>query len=82
MPKPLIEGTQATGSLVLLWIFLLVPIAALIAAVPVAWGRGMSALDASMAVVGYVIAMAGATVGFHRHLTHGSLLLPARRAGR
>lgn len=71
-PKPLIEATQSTGSLVVLWIFLLVPIAALIAAVPLVWGRGLSGLDATMAVIGYVIAMAGATVGFHRHLTHGS----------
>ena len=71
-PKPLIEATQSTGSLVVLWIFLLVPFAALIAAVPLAWGWGLSALDATMAVIGYAIAMAGATVGFHRHLTHGS----------
>ncbi|WDZ86587.1 acyl-CoA desaturase [Micromonospora cathayae] len=71
-PKPLIEGTQSAGSLVMLWVFLVLPVAALIAAVPLAWGRGLSGLDASMAVVGYVIAMAGATVGFHRHLTHGS----------
>ncbi|GIF01849.1 acyl-CoA desaturase [Paractinoplanes rishiriensis] len=71
-PNPLIEAAQSTGSLVVLWIFLLVPFAALIAAIPLAWGWGLSALDAVMAVIGYALAMAGATVGFHRHLTHGS----------
>jgi stearoyl-CoA desaturase (delta-9 desaturase) len=38
----------------------------------VAWGWGLSILDAGMLVAGYLIAIAGVTVGFHRHLTHGS----------
>jgi stearoyl-CoA desaturase (Delta-9 desaturase) len=72
-PKPLLEETQPPSyAMVTLWIFVLVPFAALLAAVPVAWGWGLSALDATMAVVGYVIAIAGVTVGYHRHFTHGS----------
>ncbi len=71
-PKPMIEATQSTASTVMLWIFVVAPFIALLAAVPVAWGWGLSPLDAVMAGVGYLIAVAGVTVGFHRHLTHGS----------
>jgi stearoyl-CoA desaturase (Delta-9 desaturase) len=71
-PKPLVEATQSATELVVLWIFVVAPFVALVAAVPLAWGWGLSTLDISMAVIGYVIAIAGVTVGFHRHLTHGS----------
>jgi stearoyl-CoA desaturase (Delta-9 desaturase) len=71
-PKPLVEATQSTAALVMLWVFVVGPFVALIAAVPVAWGWGLSALDATMAAIGYVIAGFGITAGFHRHLTHGS----------
>ena len=71
-PKPLLEESQPTYAVVTLWIFVVVPFLAVIAAVPVAWGWGLSPLDAAMAGVGYLIAIAGVTVGFHRHLTHGS----------
>ncbi|RSM80753.1 acyl-CoA desaturase [Kibdelosporangium aridum] len=52
--------------------FLLVPFAALIAAVPLVWGWGMSLLDLVLASVLYVIATLGATVGYHRYFTHGA----------
>src|SRR5438067_10956570 len=71
-PKPLTEGKQSIGLIVALWAFVLIPFAALIAAVPVAWGWGMSWLDASMALVMYVIGGLGIGTGFHRYLTHGS----------
>ncbi len=71
-PKPMLEGMQSTGALVMLWVFVAAPFVALLAAIPVAWGWGLSALDAGLLVVGYLIAIVGVTVGFHRHLTHGS----------
>lgn len=71
-PKPLLEGTQSKTELVVLWVFVVAPFVALLAAVPLAWGWGMSTLDLGMAAVGYLIAIIGVTVGFHRHLTHGS----------
>ena len=71
-PKPLIEATQTTTAVAMLWVFVLAPFVALLAAIPVAWGWGLSPLDATMAVVGYLITVAGIAVGFHRHLTHGS----------
>jgi stearoyl-CoA desaturase (delta-9 desaturase) len=68
----MVEATQSTTELVVLWIFVVAPFVALLAAIPLAWGWGLSTLDVTMAVVGYLIAVAGVTVGFHRHLTHGS----------
>src|SRR5439155_13149765 len=41
-PKPLTEGRQPTGVIVALWAFVIVPFIALVAAVPVAWGWGLS----------------------------------------
>jgi stearoyl-CoA desaturase (delta-9 desaturase) len=71
-PKPLTEGKQHFGILVALWAFVIVPFVALIVAVPVAWGWGLSWLDASMALVMYIVGGFGIGVGFHRYLTHGS----------
>ena len=72
-PTPVLEATQQpTYAVVALWIFVVAPFIALLAAIPVAWGWGLSALDATMAVAGYLIAGFGVTVGFHRYLTHGS----------
>jgi stearoyl-CoA desaturase (delta-9 desaturase) len=72
-PMPMFEAErQPTYAVVVLWIFVVGPFVALLAAIPVAWGWGLSALDATMAVVGYLIAGFGVTVGFHRYLTHGS----------
>jgi stearoyl-CoA desaturase (Delta-9 desaturase) len=71
-PKPLTEGKQSTGILAALWAFVIIPFVALLAAVPVAWGWGLSWLDVAIFVVLYNIAGFGITVGFHRYLTHGS----------
>ncbi|WP_433790779.1 acyl-CoA desaturase [Actinoplanes sp. CA-252034] len=71
-PKPMIEEPQSPAAIAMLWFFVVGPFVALFAAVPIAWGWGLSALDAAMAIVGYVVAVAGVTAGFHRHLTHGS----------
>jgi stearoyl-CoA desaturase (delta-9 desaturase) len=71
-PKPLTEGHQGAGVMAVLWAFVSVPFLALLLAVPVAWGWGLSWLDVAMALTAYVICAAGIGVGFHRHLTHGS----------
>jgi stearoyl-CoA desaturase (delta-9 desaturase) len=54
------------------YLAVLVPFAALIAAVPLAWGWGLSWLDAGLAAGFYVVSMLGITVGFHRYFTHGA----------
>nr|MDT0664054.1 acyl-CoA desaturase [Micromonospora sp. DSM 115978] len=57
---------------ILLGVFIVVPLLALVAAVPLAWGRVLGWSDVVIAFVMYVIAGLGVTVGYHRHFTHGS----------
>src|SRR5690606_13590312 len=71
-PKPLTEGRHSTGTLLTLWAFVFIPFAALLAAVPVAWGGWLSWTDVAIAVAFYLVSGLGVTVGFHRYLTHGS----------
>jgi stearoyl-CoA desaturase (Delta-9 desaturase) len=51
---------------------ILIPLLALIAAVPVAWNRWISWLDVLLALVLYLFTAVGITVGYHRYFTHGS----------
>jgi stearoyl-CoA desaturase (Delta-9 desaturase) len=55
---------------VALFLFLVVPFLGLAAAIPVAWGWGLSWRDVVIAGVMYVVTANGVTVGFHRHFTH------------
>lgn len=57
---------------VALGLFIGVPFLALIAAVPFAWGWGLSWHDIVIAAVMYGISGHGITVGFHRYFTHKS----------
>ncbi|MGH3662704.1 MAG: acyl-CoA desaturase [Micromonosporaceae bacterium] len=72
VPKPLTEGREPLGAQIALWIFVVVPFIALMAAVPVAWGWGLTWIDVGIAVVMYNVSGMGVTIGFHRYLTHGS----------
>jgi stearoyl-CoA desaturase (Delta-9 desaturase) len=60
------------GESVALALFIAVPFAALVTAVPVAWGWGLGWSDVVIALVMYVVSGLGITVGFHRYFTHGS----------
>jgi stearoyl-CoA desaturase (delta-9 desaturase) len=53
-------------------VMVVVPFLALLAAVPVAWGWGLSWLDVAIGLVLYLVAGFGVTVGFHRYFTHGA----------
>ena len=53
-------------------LFIGIPLAALVAAVPVAWGWGLSWADVGIAVVMYLISGHGITIGYHRLFTHRS----------
>jgi len=57
---------------VALFAFVLIPLLAVAAAVPVAWGWGIGWRDVVISAVFYAVAGHGITVGFHRYLTHGS----------
>ncbi|MEV6448047.1 acyl-CoA desaturase [Amycolatopsis sp. NPDC051716] len=71
-PKPLISHRRGTGEMIVLKTFLLVPFAALLIAVPLVWGWGMSWIDLILAAAFYTFATLGVTVGFHRYFTHGA----------
>ena len=60
------------GESAALALFIAVPFAALVTAVPVAWGWGLGWWDVAIAVVMYLVSGLGITVGFHRYFTHGS----------
>jgi stearoyl-CoA desaturase (Delta-9 desaturase) len=69
---PLLDGRKSTTEQALVIGFMVVPLLALAAAVPLAWGWGLTWLDVGLAVVFYFLTGLGVTVGFHRHFTHGS----------
>ncbi|MBB2935282.1 stearoyl-CoA desaturase (delta-9 desaturase) [Amycolatopsis bartoniae] len=57
---------------VLVTVFVLLPLVALAAAVPFAWGWGLSWLDIGLGAFFFVVSGLGVTAGYHRHFTHGS----------
>ncbi len=71
-PAPVLDGRRPTGAAILVGVFVAIPTLALIAAIPLAWGWGLSGLDIGLAVVFYAISGLGVTVGYHRYFTHGS----------
>jgi len=66
----MIDGWRPPGETALVYTFTLVPMLALVAAVPLAWGWGLSWLDVGLAVGFYYLSGFGVTVGFHRYFTH------------
>ncbi|GAA4631033.1 acyl-CoA desaturase [Actinoallomurus vinaceus] len=57
---------------VLLAVFIVVPLLAVVAAVPFAWGWGLGWTDVAITVLMYTITGMGVTVGYHRLFTHKS----------
>ena len=53
-------------------LFVIVPLLAVAAAIPIAWGWGLGWHDVVIALVFYVISGMGISMGFHRHFTHSS----------
>src|SRR5260370_26854379 len=57
-----------------------VPFAGLAAAVYLAWGHGVGLADILLALIFYMVTGLGATIGFHRLLTHRAFTaVPAPR---
>ncbi len=63
---------QGTAMRVTIGAFVAVPLLAVLAAVPVAWGGWLSWTDIVIAVVFWAVTGIGITVGYHRFFTHGS----------
>jgi stearoyl-CoA desaturase (Delta-9 desaturase) len=70
--KPLTYGRKPLAEIAFLWYFVVAPFAALLVAVPVAWGGFLGWHDVVIGLVFYLVTGLGVTVGFHRHLTHSS----------
>jgi stearoyl-CoA desaturase (Delta-9 desaturase) len=73
VPRPDIEPAPNTRlDRFLVATFVVVPLLAVLAAVPLAWGWGLGWHDIVIGLVFYVITGLGVTMGFHRHFTHSS----------
>jgi stearoyl-CoA desaturase (delta-9 desaturase) len=53
-------------------LFVFIPFAAMVAAVPLAWGWGLGWTDIGLAAGFYLVSSLGVTVGYHRYFTHGA----------
>ena len=62
----------ARAEQIVLLLLIAVPLAAVVAAAPVAWGWGLGWHDIVIALAMYAISGHGITVGFHRYFTHGA----------
>ena len=71
-PAPITAGRRSAAQHALIYLFVAMPMVALVAAVPLAWGWGVGWHDLGLLVVFYVLAVLGVTVGLHRHFTHQS----------
>jgi stearoyl-CoA desaturase (Delta-9 desaturase) len=63
---------KGVGARVLVAVFVAVPLLAVLAAVPLAWGWGLGWHDIVIGGVFYAVSGLGITVGFHRYFTHRS----------
>ncbi len=66
------SDTQSRKEKIILGAVIFLPFAAVVAAIPVAWGGWLSWTDAGIALVAYAITGHGITIGFHRLFTHRS----------
>ncbi|WP_018683715.1 acyl-CoA desaturase [Actinokineospora enzanensis] len=71
-PKPLLAARAGRLEMVTIRAFLLIPFLALVSAVPLTWGWGVSWVDLAIAAVFYTVSTLGITVGYHRYFTHGA----------
>jgi stearoyl-CoA desaturase (delta-9 desaturase) len=70
--KPMLDQPPPRWAMGILVVGVAVPFLALLAAVPIAWGWGLSWLDVLIGLAFYLVSGFGVTVGFHRYLTHGA----------
>jgi stearoyl-CoA desaturase (Delta-9 desaturase) len=76
--RPMLHGRRLGSEQLLVTLFIAVPTLALIAAVPFAWGWGLTWTDIILAGFFYLLGGLGVTAGFHRYFTHRSF--KAKRA--
>ena len=66
------EDYTSTTMRVLLALFIIVPLLAVIVAIPIAWGGFVGWSDLFLIAFFWALTAGGITVGFHRYFTHGS----------
>jgi stearoyl-CoA desaturase (delta-9 desaturase) len=71
-PADISEEQMTFASKLLVGIFVFVPMLALVAAIPFAWGWGLNWHDIVIAAVFYWVSGLGITIGYHRYFTHSS----------
>jgi stearoyl-CoA desaturase (delta-9 desaturase) len=67
---PILDGRRPRAEQLIVGLFTVIPMLALLVAVPLAWGWGLSWLDVGLAAGFYLLSGLGVTVGFHRYFTH------------
>ncbi|MBA3279755.1 MAG: acyl-CoA desaturase [Geodermatophilaceae bacterium] len=79
---PIYSKSKGFWEQAVLYVFVIVPFLALLAALPLMWGWGLDWLDVGLLVAMFALTGHGITVGFHRHFTHGSFkaVAPLRAA--
>jgi stearoyl-CoA desaturase (Delta-9 desaturase) len=70
--KPILDGRRGLAPQIAVYVFVILPLVALVAAIPALWGWGIGWTDVAIAAVFYVVSGLGITVGYHRYFTHGS----------
>jgi stearoyl-CoA desaturase (delta-9 desaturase) len=70
--RPVLAGRRGLAPQISVYVFVILPLLALVATVPFAWGWGLTWVDVGIAAVFYVVSGLGITVGYHRYFTHGS----------
>jgi stearoyl-CoA desaturase (Delta-9 desaturase) len=66
------DEPKGNGEKVLVALFVAIPMLALVAAIPLAWGWGLGWHDVIIALAFYYVSGLGISMGFHRYFTHGS----------
>ncbi len=64
------DEPNSPGQRFLVGLFVAVPMVALVAAIPLLWGRGLNWHDVILALIFYWVSGLGITVGYHRYFTH------------
>src|SRR3954451_20350277 len=70
--QPILAGSRPRAQSLVVHGFVVLPMLALVAAVPLAWGWGLTWFDVGLAAGFYLLARVGVTAGFHRYFTHRS----------
>ncbi|WP_158891781.1 acyl-CoA desaturase [Amycolatopsis anabasis] len=70
--EPIVAGKRPRREIVLIGVFVVLPLLALLAAAPFAWGWGLGWVDLALVAFFYCVSGLGVTIGFHRYFTHGA----------